>query len=199
MNWKAFLETFVTLFVIMDPIGTAPYFISLTAGRTPAGRRLAAIQAAAAAGILVAGFALFGRLLLDYLGVSVEALTIAGGFLLLLVGLQMFRGQQIEHAGTTNIALVPLATPLLAGPGAIAAIMVLSGRHPDPVDRLSVIGGVAAVVVVIAIGLLLADQLSRLLRPPAVSLLTQVLALLLSALAVQLIVEAVRGLLRHGL
>jgi len=190
MNWKAFLETFVTLFVIMDPIGTAPYFISLTAGRTPAGRRLAAIQAAAAAGILVAGFALFGRLLLDYLGVSVEALTIAGGFLLLLVGLQMFRGQQMEHAGTTNIALVPLATPLLAGPGAIAAIMVLSGRHPDPVDRLSVIGGVAAVVVVIAIGLL---------RPPAVSLLTQVLALLLSALAVQLIVEAVRGLLRHGL
>lgn len=199
VNWKTFLETFVTLFVIMDPIGTAPYFISLTAGRSPAGRRLAAIQAAAAAGILVAGFALFGRLLLDYLGVSVEALTIAGGFLLLLLGLQMFRGQEMEHAATTNIAMVPLATPLLAGPGAIAAIMVLSGRNPAVIDRLSVIAGVAAVVLVIAIGLLLADLLARLLRPPAISLLTQVLALLLSALAVQLIVEAVTSLVRHGL
>ncbi|PZR69209.1 MAG: antibiotic resistance protein MarC [Candidatus Dormiibacter spiritus] len=183
----------------MDPIGTAPYFISLTAGRSPAGRRLAAIQAAAAAGILVAGFALFGRLLLDYLGVSVEALTIAGGFLLLLLGLQMFRGQEMEHGATTNIAMVPLATPLLAGPGAIAAIMVLSGRNPAVIDRLSVIAGVAAVVLVIAIGLLLADLLARLLRPPAISLLTQVLALLLSALAVQLIVEAVTSLVRHGL
>jgi len=118
MSWRAFAEAFITLVVIMDPLGSAPIFIALTAGRTPAGRRRAALTAAGAAGGVIVVFALFGRLILDYLHVSVESLTIAGGLLLLLVALQMLRGEDIEQAGTANVALVPLATPLLAGPGA---------------------------------------------------------------------------------
>jgi multiple antibiotic resistance protein len=192
MNWRAFAEAFITLVVIMDPLGSAPIFISLTAGRTPAAHRRAALEAAGAAGGLVVLFALFGRLILDYLHVSVESLTIAGGLLLLLVALQMLRGEEMVQSQTANVALVPLATPLLAGPGAIAAVMVLTRRYEDVPGRLGVILGIGATVVVVAVGLMLADRIARLLRPSVIQLLTRVLGLLLSAIAVQFIVDAVK-------
>src|SRR5256886_16447310 len=166
MSWRAFAEAFITLVVIMDPLGSAPIFISLTAGRTPGARRRAALEAAGAAGGVVVVFALFGRLILDYLHVSVESLTIAGGLLLLLVALQMLRGDDIAQPHTANIALVPLATPLLAGPGAIAAVMVLTRRYEDAPGRIGVIRGIVAVAVVVAVVLLLAGRVARLLRPP---------------------------------
>jgi multiple antibiotic resistance protein len=192
MNWRAFAETFVTLVVIMDPLGSAPIFISLTAGWTPGARRRAALEAAAAAGGLIVVFALFGRLVLDYLHVSVESLTIAGGLLLLLVALQMLRGEEIAQPDTANVALVPLATPLLAGPGAIAAVMVLTRRYEDAPGMIGVLLGIVASAVVVAVGLMLAGQIARLLRPSLIQLLTRVLGLLLSAIAVQFIVDAVK-------
>jgi len=198
MNWLAFAETVVTLFVIMDPIGTVPVFVALTAQRTPAQRRWAAVQSAAVAGVLVVAFALFGRFVLDYLNVSVESLAIAGGLLLLLVALEMFSGHGGSPSSDVNVVLVPLATPLLAGPGAIAAIMVLVNRHADTAGRFGVILGVLAVVVSVAAILLLAGLLARLLRPGLVQFLTRVLALLLSAIAIQLIVDAVRALILRG-
>ena len=192
MSWRAFGEAFVTLVVIMDPLGSAPIFITLTAGRPVAARRRAALEAAAVAGGLVVVFALFGRLILDYLHVSVESLTIAGGMLLLLVALQMLRGEEMAQPETANVALVPLATPLLAGPGAIAAVMILTRRYEDAPGRIGVILAIVAVVVVVAVGLLLADQIARLLRPSVIQLLTRVLGLLLSAIAVQFIIDAVK-------
>src|SRR5882762_3517584 len=192
MSWRAFAEAFITLVVIMDPLGSAPIFIALTAGRTPAGRRRAALTAAGAAGGVIVVFALFGRLILDYLHVSVESLTIAGGLLLLLVALQMLRGEDIEQAGTANVALVPLATPLLAGPGAIAAVMVLTRRYEDAPGMIGVLLGIVAAVVVVAVGLMLADRIARLIHPSVIQLLTRVLGLLLAAIAVQFIVDAVK-------
>ena len=192
MNWRAFAEAFTTLLVIMDPLGSAPIFIGLTAGRTPGGRRRAALVAATAAGGVVVGFALFGRLILDYLHVSVESLTIAGGLLLLLVALQMLRGDEMEQPETANVALVPLATPLLAGPGAIAAVMVLTKRYEDAPGRIGILLGIAAVVVVVAAGLMMAARIARLLHPSVIQLLTRVLGLLLAAIAVQFIVDAVK-------
>ena len=192
MNWRAFAEAFITLVVIMDPLGSAPIFISLTAGYAPGARRRAALLAAGAAGGVVVVFALFGRLILDYLHVSVESLTIAGGLLLLLVALQMLRGDEMAQPETANIALVPLATPLLAGPGAIAAVMVLTRRYEDAAGRLGVILGILATVVVVAVGLMLATRIARLLHPSVIQLLTRVLGLLLAAIAVQFVVDAVR-------
>jgi len=192
MNWRAFAEAFITLLVIMDPLSSAPIFISLTAGYTPGARRRAALLAAAAAGGLIVVFALFGRLILDYLHVSVESLTIAGGLLLLLVALQMLRGDEMAQPETANIALVPLATPLLAGPGAIAAVMVLTRRYEDAAGRLGVILGILATVAVVAVGLMLATRIARLLHPSVIQLLTRVLGLLLAAIAVQFVVDAVR-------
>jgi multiple antibiotic resistance protein len=192
MNWRAFVEAFVTLVVIMDPVGSAPIFISLTAGRSPAARRRAALEAAGAAGGVVVVFALFGRLILDYLHVSVESLTIAGGLLLLLVALQMLRGEDMAQPNTANVALVPLATPLLAGPGAIAAVMVLTRRYEDAPGMIGVLLAIVAVVVVVAVGLMLADRIARLVPPSAIQLLTRVLGLLLAAIAVQFIVDAIK-------
>ena len=192
MSWRAFAEAFITLVVIMDPLGSAPIFISLTAGRTPRARRRAALEAAGAAGGVVVVFALFGRLILDYLHVSVESLTIAGGLLLLLVALQMLRGDDMAQPSTANIALVPLATPLLAGPGAIAAVMVLTRRYEDAPGMIGVLLGIVAAVVVVAVGLMLADRIARLIHPSVIQLLTRVLGLLLAAIAVQFIVDAVK-------
>jgi multiple antibiotic resistance protein len=198
MNWLAFTETVVTLFVIVDPFGTVPVFVALTATRTPAQRRWAAVQSAAVAGVLIAMFALFGRILLSYLNVSVQSLAIAGGLLLLLVALDMFTGRSTSPQNNVNVVLVPLATPLLAGPGAIAAVMVLSNRHTDFAGRLGVIIGVAAVVIVVAAVFLIAGLLSRVLRPAVTDFLTRILALLLSAIAVQLVVDAVRTITQSG-
>src|ERR1700737_3561107 len=117
MNWRAFGEAFITLVVIIDPLGSAPIFIALTAGRSVAARRRAALEAAGAAGGLIVLFALFGRVILDYLHVSVESLTIAGGMLLLLVALQMLRGEEMAQPETANIALVPTARHRLPAPG----------------------------------------------------------------------------------
>lgn len=194
MNVTAFADTLVTLLVIMDPIGTAPLFVALTAAQSQTRRRVSALQAAGAAGGVIVGFAVFGRALLAALHVSVPSLTIAGGLLLLLVSLQMLRGEQADANEQGNVALVPLATPLLAGPGAIAAIMVLSGRFDDEPGRVGLLVGILVSVVAIGVTLLAADAIARWLRPALVHMLTRILGLLLAAIAVQLVVDGVTSI-----
>src|SRR2546423_14435434 len=111
MNWRAFAEAFITLLVIMDPLGSAPIFISLTSGRTPGGRRRAALEAAAAAGGPGVVFALFGRPILYYLYLSVGSLTVPGGLLLLLGARQRLGGGGIAPTAPAEGGLVPLAPP----------------------------------------------------------------------------------------
>ena len=196
MDWQAFGETFVTLLVIMDPVGNAPIFVAITSRMPPRARQSAAVRAVLAAGVLVLGFAIFGKLVLDYLGVSIEALSIAGGLLLLLVALEMLRGTdypQGEEAGA-DVALVPLATPLVAGPGAIATAIVLAEQNPGAEGRISVILAIVAALLVVGVALLAAERVSRSLSPALISFLTRVFGLLLSAIAVQLVVDGIRGL-----
>jgi multiple antibiotic resistance protein len=155
----------------------------------------------AAAGGLILGFALFGGLVLDYLHVSVNSLSIAGGLLLLLVALEMLRGQDYpegEGAAALDFALVPLATPLLAGPGAIATVIVLGRQHPGLGGRVSVIGGILCALAVVGLVLLAAERVSRALPGSLVTFLTRVFGLLLSAIAVQLVVDGVRHTLQAG-
>ena len=198
MNSVAFFSTFVTLLVIMDPIGSAPVFMTLTAGMTPSARRRAALVAVAAAGSLVLVFAFFGQLLLAYLRVGVESLTIAGGLLLMLVALQLLAGRQPTPSESGNVALVPLATPLLAGPGAIAAVMVLARRYADLPGRFGVVVGIGAVLMVVLLGLLMANIITRVLKPVVAQFLIRVLGLLLAAIAVQLVIDGVRAVVKAG-
>lgn len=194
MQWGAFGQTFVTLAVIMDPIGNAPVFVGITRKLEPRARRGAALRAALAAGGLVLGFALVGQLVLDYLNVSIESLSIAGGLLLGILALEMLRGADFPAEEDEDVALVPLATPLVAGPGAIATVMVLARQHPGAGGRASVLLGIVAAVLVVGAGFLLADRVARLVPRSVLSFLTRVSGLLLAAIAVQLVVNGVRGL-----
>jgi multiple antibiotic resistance protein len=194
MDLQILGETYLTLVVIMDPVGLVPVFIAMTARLTPAQRRRAAVRAALAAGALMIGFALIGRFLLEYLHVSVEALSISGGLLLLLVALEMLRGLDSPDAESEDVALVPLATPLVAGPGAIATIIVLVRQNTEAAERLGVGVGLLLALATVGLALFGAQWLARVLPESFVSLLTRVFGLLLSAIAVQLVVDGIRGL-----
>ncbi len=198
MDWEAFGETFVTLAVIMDPIGAAPVFLAITRGLGTAQRRAAAIRATLAAGALIILFALTGQLVFEYLDVSIESLSIAGGLLLLLVALEMLRGIDTPSGGAAeDVALVPLATPLVAGPGAIATVIVLSRQNPDTGGRAAVLLGALAAIATVGLTLLAAERLGRLLPDAIIAFLTRVFGVLLSAIAVELVVEGVTDLARR--
>ena len=193
MDLELFGETFVTLAVIMDPIGLAPIFLAMTRTLPASERRAAAVRAVLAAGGLVIAFALGGGLLLEYLHVSVDSLSIAGGLLLLLVALEMLRGEDYPEDGAQDIALVPLATPLVAGPGAIATVIVLERNAEGAGASLSVLLGILAALAAVLVTLLAAGPLSQVLPDSFIDFLTRVLGLLLSAIAVQLVVDGVKG------
>ncbi len=197
MNWRAFGETFVTLFVIMDPIGNTPIFLAITRKLTSRQRQLAAIRAVVAAGALIIGFAIFGELILRYLRVSLGSLSIAGGLLLMLVALEMLRGADFpggDPDAPENVALVPLATPLVAGPGAIATAIVLWRGHHGFAGHVAVLTAIVLAVACVGAALLVADRVTRWMSPAILSFLTRVFGLLLSAIAVQLVVDGVRSL-----
>jgi len=195
VNLRLFGETFVTLFVIMDPPGTLPVFLALTASATRRQRALAARQAVSVSLLVVVAFALFGQGILAYLNVTLPALQAAGGLLLLLVALELLTGREGEPVRTenVNVAFVPLGTPLLAGPGAIVATIVFVTRSDDTADRLAVALGIVAVHVVLYLTMRFAGVIHRLLRDSGVTLVTRIAGLLLSAIAVQLVADAVRA------
>jgi multiple antibiotic resistance protein len=187
-------ESFVTLFVIMDPVGTIPIFLSLTSGRSAATARKAAWQAVTVAFAVIAVFAFFGQAILHYLGISIAALQCSGGLLLLLVALELLTGNQKEPtaAAGTNIALVPLGTPLLAGPGAIVATMVFARRVHGVDDFLAVAIGFIGVHLALWLVMRYSLPILRLIKDSGVMLVTRIAGLLLAAIAVQMVADAVR-------
>jgi multiple antibiotic resistance protein len=188
-------EVFVTLLVIMDPIGTIPIFLSLTRGRSTRTIRRAAWQAVAVSFGVIVVFAFFGQQILGYLNISLPALKAAGGLLLLLVALELLTGKEETPTanGDVNVALVPLGTPLLAGPGAIVATMVFSQRvHAWP-TFFAVGLGVLLVHVTIWLSMRFSLPILRVLREGGVVLVSRISGLLLSAIAVQLVADAVRA------
>lgn len=195
MNWQLFVEAFVTLFVIMDPPGTIPLFLALTANLRPAERRRAAWQAVAVSLSVIIAFALFGQAILDYLNISLAALQGAGGLLLLLVALELLTGKldDPETSSTGNIAMVPLGTPLLAGPGAIVATMVFVQGSDNAAGFLAVGLAIVAVHIVMWAFMRYSVVIRRLLRDSGILLLSRIAGLLLAAIAVQLVAEAVRA------
>jgi len=197
---RLFGEVFVTLFVIMDPPGTIPLFLSLTSGRTAAARRRVAWQASTVALAVIVLFAIFGQQILEYLSISLPALQLAGGLLLLLVALELLTGKSDEPAPTkeVNVALVPLGTPLLAGPGAIVATMVFVQRIEDRWDVVAVAAGIVAVHVVLWLTMRFSVVIIRVIKDSGVLLITRIAGLLLSAIAVQLVADAVRAFIAEG-
>ena len=187
-------EVFVTLFVIMDPIGTIPIFLSLTRGRSAASAHRAAWQAVAVSFAVIVAFAFFGQQILAYLGISLAALQCSGGLLLLLVALELLTGNEgSPTAGAdVNVALVPLGTPLLAGPGAIVATMVFSQQVHHVAQFVAVGVGVVLVHVSIWLAMRFSLPILKVIREGGVVLVSRISGLLLAAIAVQLVADAVR-------
>jgi multiple antibiotic resistance protein len=193
-----FTSALVTLFVIMDPVGTVPIFLSLTGGYDPPEVKAAARQSVLVSFLVISTFAFFGQSILDYLHVSLPALQCAGGLLLLLVALELLTGHSDEPRaqGDTNIALVPLGTPLLAGPGAIVATMVFSKRVHDFGDFSALALAVIAVHLCLWLAMTYSIPILRLLRESGILLVTRIAGLLLSAIAVQLVADAVHAFIQ---
>lgn len=193
MDIKLFGEVFVTLLVIVDPPGMMPIFLALTGPLSARDRHRAAWQAVALALGVIAIFAVAGSTLLDYLHVDLPALQAAGGLLLVLVALELLTGKADDPSqqATSNIALVPLGTPLLAGPGAIVATMLFMQQADGATDITAIAGAIVAVLLAVWVVLRFSGGIVKILRPGGIEVLTRIAGLLLAAIAVQLIADAV--------
>ncbi|GAA1484574.1 MarC family protein [Brachybacterium fresconis] len=189
---------FVTLFVIIDPPGTVPIFLSLTSTFTAKQRSRAALVAVGVAVLIISVFALFGQFILDYMHISLPALQFSGGLLLLIVALQLLAGKEDEMGASegVNVALVPLGTPLLGGPGAIVAVMLFVQQTGGEAAR---IGSLVLAMVLLAATMYLAMRfagvIARVLGDGGVTLVTRISGVLLAAISTQMIFDAVRAFL----
>lgn len=203
MSWldtQTFLTTFVTLVVILDPPGAIPIFLALTGRLTPKEKAAAARRASLVALGVIASFAVFGQQILDYLHITLPALQAAGGLLLLIVALELLTGAESEGMGDAgvNVALVPLGTPLLAGPGAIVATMLAVQGAEDTAGVVAVAAGLVAALLLVFLTFRFAGPLARLLKDSGIVLLTRIAGLLLSAIAVQMVADAVTAFVRDA-
>jgi multiple antibiotic resistance protein len=190
------LQAFVTLLVILDPPGATPIFLGVLRNRTRSERTRAAWQAASTSLFVITIFALFGQFIVNYLDISMPALQGAGGLLLLLVSLDLLKGHDANMNGDIekNLALVPLGTPLLAGPGAIVTIMLFA----QDVDSSSMAVALALAVIgahlVIGLTLMFSTHVVKLIRESGVMLLAKVAGLLTAAIAFEMLMSGIKGL-----
>lgn len=195
-----FGSLFLTLFVIMDPPGITPIFLALTSGRAAKVQRRMAWQAALVACGVITLFGLVGKQILDYLQVSMPALMVAGGLLLLLVALDLLTGKTDEPKQTkeVNAALVPLGMPLLAGPGAIVAVILAVEKADDLAGNVAVWAAIAAIHVVLWLTMRFSLGIVRVIKEGGVVLVTRLSGMLLSAIAVKQIANGVTQFVQGG-
>lgn len=193
MDVKLFGEVFVTLLVITDPPGMVPIFLALTGNMPARERNRAARNAVILAFGVIAVFAVAGRTILSYLHIDLPALQGAGGLLLVLVALELLTGktEAPDQNKTSNVALVPLGTPLLAGPGAIVATMLFVQGSDSAGEYFAIAVAIVAVMVAVYLVLRYSGVLVRILRPSGIEVLTRIAGLLLAAIAVQLMADAI--------
>ncbi|GAA0510938.1 MarC family protein [Deinococcus depolymerans] len=204
------LQTFLTMLVVMDPVGLAPIFIGLAGNRPSFERRRVALKACLVAGVIILLFGLFGRALLEHLGISLSSFRIAGGILLFLIALDMVFArpsgsketaeEEQEAHEREDISVFPLAIPLIAGPGTLASIMILAAdAHGSPLLLTAVFLVTAAVLLLCYLALRLSGQIARVIGLTGVHVVTRVLGVLLGALAVQYVADGTLELIRGGL
>ena len=199
MDLQLLASVIVTLFVIMDPPGTVPIFMSLTARLSAKDRNRSAFQALLVATGVIVVFAIFGQSILNYMHISLAALQGAGGLLLVLIALQLLTGStsgEQNAAKYKNVAFVPLGTPLMAGPGAIVAVMVFVQQSSQLSEYLAVGLGIAVVLASLYLAMRFAGVVQRVLGENGVELVTRIAGLLLSAIAVQMIADSVTAFVK---
>ena len=203
---ELFLSTFITLFVVIDPIGCAPIFAGLVRGAPASQSTATAVRASMIATVILLVFALAGERLLGALQIELDAFRIAGGLMLFLIALDMVfekrterREERAEKAlhqpSGDDVAVFPMAMPMIAGPGSIASVMLLTARAKDTAEVGVVLAALLAVMALVLAALAAAGPLMRLLGTRVEGVITRLLGVLLSALAVQYVIDGVRGVL----
>ena len=200
MNWLEYLNAFVTLFVVVDPIGLAPLFLALTQGMSRPERRRVALRAVMIGAVLLTLFGLLGDKLLQTIGISMPAFRIAGGVLLFLTALDMLferrtqrrEGQQVDPEHDPSV--FPLATPLIAGPGAMATMILLAGAPDADAMHIAAIHLVMlSVLASVFFMCILATFTEKLLGRTGIMVVTRLLGMLLAALSIQFILDGMAG------
>ena len=202
----AFLVTaFVTMFVVIDPIGLAPLFVALTQGMSDRARRGIALRATATGMLILLVFAAFGEAVLGFVGISMPAFRVAGGILLFLTALEMLfekRTKRRENQSETeedtrdDPSVFPLAIPLISGPGSIASVILLMGQRPGIEGTVMVLGATALVMLIVLSFFLLSGPIERALGKTGITVVTRLLGMVLAALSVQFVLD---GLAAFGL
>ncbi len=201
---ELFLSAFVTLFVVIDPPGCAPIYAGLTKGATAAQARTMALRATVIAAIILLIFALFGQELLGALHIELDSFRIAGGLMLFFIAFDMVfekrtqrREERAEKIAATpeveDVSVFPMAMPMLAGPGAIAAVMLLMNEAEGWPEMLEVLAALALVLAITAAALVAAGPLIRLLGDKVEAVITRLLGVLLAALAAQYVIDGLKG------
>lgn len=200
----AMITAFTTLLVTLDPPGLAPIFLGLTQGMTGAQRRQVAVRGSLIAFGILAVFAVFGSGILGVLGISMGSFRIAGGLMLFAIAFEMIFEKRNERKEKTkddaitrdhihHLAVFPLAIPLIAGPGAISATVLIAGTMDGIAGRVGLIGVIAVCLALVFLALMLAEGLNRFLGVTGRALLTRLLGVLLSALSVQFVVDGIKS------
>ena len=201
---QLFISAFITLFVVIDPPGCAPIYAGLTKGATPAQRRNMAIRACFIAAIILLIFALFGEDLLGALHIELDSFRIAGGLMLFWIAFEMVfekrtqrREDRAQKVASTpeveDVSVFPMAMPMLAGPGAIAAIMLLMNEATGLEQSLVVLGALGSVLVLTMGALVAAGPLMKLFGDRVEAVITRLLGVLLAALAAQYVIDGLKG------
>ncbi|SFO85540.1 MarC family protein [Qipengyuania nanhaisediminis] len=201
---QLFISAFITLFVVIDPPGCAPIYAGLTKGATPAQRRNMAIRACFIAAIILLIFALFGEDLLSALHIELDSFRIAGGFMLFWIAFEMVfekrtqrREDRAQKVAATpeveDVSVFPMAMPMLAGPGAIAAIMLLMNEASGLEQTFVVLGALGAVLFITMLALVAAGPLMKFFGDRVEAVITRLLGVLLAALAAQYVIDGLKG------
>ena len=201
---ELFLSAFVTLFVVIDPPGCAPIYAGLTKGATREQARAMAVRACIIATIILVVFALFGEQLLGALHIELDSFRIAGGIMLFIIALEMVfekrtqrREDRAEKVAATSevedVSVFPMAMPMLAGPGAIAAVMLLQNEAEGPQETLVLLGALVVVMLLTLLALMAASPLMKLVGARVEAVITRLLGVLLAALAAQFVIDGLRN------
>jgi multiple antibiotic resistance protein len=196
MWWQRHLGEFVSLFLVINPFGVLPVFLSIAGTLDPPAQRKLALNAALISFVVLVFFVFAGAFLLQEMGISIRAFQISGGILLFLVALEMIRGEsytdaQVAKEGPVALAVYPLAIPKIAGPGAMLAVVLITDNDRfNLVGQVSTIGVLALVLLITFLILLAAAPISRVIGAAGVSVVSRVMGMLLAALAVTLVLSA---------
>ena len=194
------ITAFVTMFVVIDPIGMTPLFVALTQGHNATSRRRIAFRSCGIAMLLLLLFTIMGEAVLGFIGISMPAFRVAGGILLFITALDMLferrtkrrEDQADEEDLNDDPSVFPLAIPLIAGPCSIASVILLTGQRPGLEGLAMVLGVTAAVLVLVMLFFLASGLLERAMGKTGITVITRLLGMLLAALAVQFVLDGLR-------